>query len=69
MSALHVKGIPVKLYSRIKKSARENRRSLNNEAIFRLEQAYGFRAPDSFPSVSRGKRRIRKKHRTNKASS
>ena len=31
----------MKLYA-----TRENRRSLNKEAIFRLEQAYGFRPPD-----------------------
>ena len=47
MPALNLKGIPAKLYSKLRKSARENRRSLNNEAIFRLEQAYGMRKQES----------------------
>ncbi len=55
MSALNLKGIPEKLYSMIKKSARDNRRSLNNEAIFRLEQAYGLRASDSSLSFTDAK--------------
>ncbi|MCI0416236.1 Arc family DNA-binding protein [bacterium] len=53
MPALNLKGVPAKLYSKLKKSAHENRRSLNNEAIFRLEQAYGFRRQDSSSSVRR----------------
>jgi hypothetical protein len=59
MPALNLKGIPAKLYSKLKQSARENRRSLNNEAIFRLEQAYGFRAPAASSSAL-GKAKARK---------
>lgn len=43
MPVLYLKRVPVKLYRRLKNSAEENLRSLNNEAIFRLEQAMGLR--------------------------
>lgn len=39
MATLTIKGIPDELYQRLKASAAEHRRSLNNEAIVRLEDA------------------------------
>jgi hypothetical protein len=39
MPNLNLKGIPTKLFQRLKKSAKENRRSLTSEIIFRMEQS------------------------------
>ncbi len=39
MATLTIKGMPDELYQRLKASAAEHRRSLNNEAIVRLEDA------------------------------
>jgi plasmid stability protein len=41
MATLTIKGVPDDLYDRLKVSAAEHRRSLNSEAIVRLEQALG----------------------------
>jgi hypothetical protein len=38
MPNINLKGIPTKLYLRLKKSAKDNRRSLTGEIIYRLEQ-------------------------------
>lgn len=39
MPSLTIKNIPVELYDRLKKRARERRRSVNSEVIICLEQA------------------------------
>ena len=39
MATLTLKNVPDKLYSRLKKSAKQHRRSINSEAIVRLEEA------------------------------
>ena len=39
MPSINLKGIPLKLYQRLKKSAKANRRSLTAEIIFRLEES------------------------------
>ena len=43
MPDISLKGVPVKLVQRLKKSARDNRRSLTGEIIFRLEQSLSVR--------------------------
>jgi hypothetical protein len=44
MPNFNVKGIPTKLFQRLKKSAKDNRRSLTSEIIFRLEESVTVRA-------------------------
>lgn len=39
MYTITLKSVPDDLYSRLKEAARRNRRSLNQEALFRIEQA------------------------------
>jgi plasmid stability protein len=39
VATLTLKNVPDKLYSRLKKSAKQHRRSINSEAIVRLEEA------------------------------
>lgn len=39
MATLTLKNVPPDLYDRLKKTAQKNRRSLNQEAIVRLEEA------------------------------
>ncbi|MBI3693422.1 MAG: Arc family DNA-binding protein [Acidobacteria bacterium] len=41
MATLSLKNVPDKLYERLKKSAAENHRSINREAIACLEQTVG----------------------------
>ena len=41
MRALTLKSIPDALYRRLKQSAKAHRRSINGEAIFRLERSLG----------------------------
>lgn len=50
MPALTIKNIAAPLYERLKKSTNAHRRSINSEAIVRLEQALGSRPvdPESF---------------------
>ena len=38
MATLIIRNIPEKLHKRLKESAAQHRRSVNNEAIYRLEQ-------------------------------
>lgn len=39
MATLTLKNVPPELYDRLKKTAQQNRRSLNQEAIVQLEEA------------------------------
>ena len=41
MPSLTLKNVPADLYRRLKKTAAENHRSLNREAILRLERSIG----------------------------
>ena len=41
MPSLTLKNVPADLYRRLKKTAAENHRSLNREAILRLERSLG----------------------------
>jgi plasmid stability protein len=43
MPALTIKNIPDEVYRRLKENARQNRRSLNSEAIVLLERGLGHR--------------------------
>ena len=55
MPTLNLKNVPVRLHRRLKQSAREHRRSLNNEAIFRLEQALGEERYDAETTLARAR--------------
>jgi hypothetical protein len=44
MPNFNLKGIPTKLFQRLKKSAKGNRRSLTSEIIYRLEESISVRA-------------------------
>ncbi len=50
MPAITLKNIPESLYRQLKKSAKEQRRSLNSEVIYRLERSLAARRqdPDEF---------------------
>jgi len=39
MHNISVKNVPAPLYEKLKRSAQENRRSINNEIIYRLENS------------------------------
>lgn len=43
MTTITIKGIPQDLYERLKQSAVQHRRSINSEAIVRLERSLGLR--------------------------
>lgn len=49
-TTLTLKNIPDEVYERLKRSAQANRRSMNNEAIVRLEEAL---APTGLPPAQR----------------
>jgi hypothetical protein len=40
MPALNIRNVPSRLHSLLKKSARESRRSLNGEVLYRLELSF-----------------------------
>jgi len=46
MAALTLKGIPDELYRKLKAAAARHRRSLNSEAIFRLERSLSLERED-----------------------
>lgn len=46
MAALTLKGIPDELYRKLKAAAERHRRSLNSEAIFRLERSLSLERED-----------------------
>lgn len=46
MVALTIKGMPDELYRRLKLAAQRHRRSLNSEAIFRLERSLSLERED-----------------------
>jgi len=60
VATLTVKNIPDPLYRRLKKSARENRRSLNNEIIVCVERALERRPVDTEETLARA-RELRRK--------
>ncbi len=47
MATLTIKKLPDVLHERLKRQARQNRRSLNNEVIVLLEQALARSAPEA----------------------
>ncbi len=53
MPAITVKNIPEDLYKRIKESATTHHRSINNEIIFRLNQALSSRKIDPEKLIAR----------------
>ena len=55
-STLTLKNIPAALYARLKSSAKANRRSLNSEAIVRLETALSFDKGTVADQVARARR-------------
>ncbi len=61
MAVLTLKNVPEELVDRLKREARQNRRSLNQEAIFRLETSLGIprrRVEDTETSLRRFHRRM-----------
>ena len=60
MPNINLKGIPTKLFQRLKKSAKDNRRSLTSEIIYRLEESVSIRSsavarPGSKPAAAKKK--------------
>ena len=53
MPSLTIKGLPEELYWRLKRSATENRRSINREAIVCLERALGHERVDPRARLAR----------------
>jgi plasmid stability protein len=53
MASLTLKGMPDELLERLRRSAEANRRSLNQEAIARLEEAVGLRPRDARAALAR----------------
>ncbi len=53
MPTLTIKGMPDPLYLRLKERAAENRRSLNSEILFALEQVVAATPPDSRALLAR----------------
>jgi len=61
MAVLTLKNVPDELVQRLKREARQNRRSLNQEAIFRLEKSVWSRrrgAETALTSLRRFQRRM-----------
>ncbi len=52
MATLTIKNLPDELYARLKASAAANRRSINQEAIFRIEQVLAANAVDFEATLS-----------------
>jgi len=46
MATLTIKNVPDKLYQQLKETAKQHRRSINSEAIVRLEQSLQHIQPD-----------------------
>lgn len=66
MAALTIKGIPEEVYLKLKAAAARNRRSLNSEAIVRLEGSLSFEREDPTTVLSdlrKWHRRVGKKAR------
>ena len=53
MPTLTIKNIPAKLHERLKKSASEHHRSLNDEVLFRLEQGLSGKRVDPLAFLTR----------------
>ena len=53
MPSLTIKNIPIELYERLKKRAREHRRSINSEVVSCLERALHARRVDPEAFLSR----------------
>jgi plasmid stability protein len=51
MAALTLKGIPDELYRKLKAAAERHRRSLNSEAIFRLERSLSLEREDPAEAI------------------
>jgi antitoxin FitA len=64
MTTITVKNIPDDVYQRLKVAAQSNRRSINSEVIWRIEQSLGGRAasPETILSEARELRRLTENH-------
>jgi plasmid stability protein len=60
MATLTIKNMPDELYATLTRKAKKNRRSINSEAIFRLEQTLKVSRPDVEESI-RKLRKLREK--------
>jgi antitoxin FitA len=63
MRAITIKGIPEEVYRRLKETAASNRRSLNSEAIVRIEKGLADERPDAaslLAELRRWQRRLRR---------
>lgn len=60
MATLTLKKIPDRLYGRLKQSAEQHRRSMNSEALVRLEQSLISSSPDADTILDRA-RELRRK--------
>ena len=56
MATLTIKNLPDELYAALTKTAKRNRRSINGEAIVRLEQGLQNVEPDHEATISRIRR-------------
>ena len=64
MADLSIKNIPTELHHRLKKSAKENHRSLNREAIYRMElglHAIPQRTPAQVEQILSRARKLRRR--------
>lgn len=64
MTTITVKNIPDDVYQRLKVAAQANRRSINSEVIWRIEQSLGGRAasPETILAEARELRRLTENH-------
>lgn len=56
MATLTLKNVPEELVERLKLEAKQNRRSLNQETLARLERSLGRRAPEEVDATIAGAR-------------
>jgi plasmid stability protein len=61
MATLTLKNVPDTLVARLKAEARENRRSLNQETLLRLERSIDHRQPDNPSETLAALRRLHEK--------
>lgn len=64
MTTITVKNIPDDVYQRLKAAAQSNRRSINSEVIWRIEQSLGGRtaSPETLLTEARELRRLTENH-------